>query len=73
MKLRKIEGHQDLVKDEETGAVLNINTHEIEAAKKRKLARIEQKKREESLIKDVDDLKKDMSEIKDLLKKIVEG
>ena len=36
MKLVRIEGSKDLVKDEETGAVLNSNETEIEAAKIRK-------------------------------------
>jgi len=73
MKLKKIEGHQGLAKDEESGVVLNINIQEIEAAKARKQAWIENKKKEESLANDVDNLKKDISEIKELLKKIVEG
>ena len=40
MKLVRIEGSKDLVKDEETGAVLNSNETEIEAAKIRKEQRV---------------------------------
>lgn len=73
MKYKKVEGHVDLIRDDTTGAVLNINNQEIEAARKRKQAKINRQKKEEALEKDVSELKQNMSEIKDLLTKLVEG
>ena len=65
MKLVRIEGSKDLVKDEETGAVLNSNETEIEAAKIRKEQRVEKENEFETL-------KNDVSELKDMMKQILE-
>ena len=35
----KVEGHEGYVRDTNTGAVLNVNREEIEAARKRKALR----------------------------------
>jgi len=65
MKLVRIEGNKDLVKDEETGAVLNSNETEIEAAKIRKEQRVEKENEFETL-------KSDVNELKDIMKQILE-
>ena len=65
MKLVRIEGSKDLVKDEETGAVLNSNETEIEAAKIRKEQRVEKENEFETL-------KNDVGELKDMMKQISE-
>ena len=65
MKLVRIEGSKDLVKDEETGAVLNSNETEIEAAKIRKEQRVEKENEFETL-------KDDVGELKDMMKQILE-
>tara|TARA_Y100001937_G_C6854022_1_gene213372 strand:+ start:81 stop:296 length:216 start_codon:yes stop_codon:yes gene_type:complete len=65
MKLVRIEGSKDLVKDEETGAVLNSNETEIEAAKIRKEQRVEKENEFETL-------KNDVGELKDMMKQILE-
>ena len=72
MKLQKVDGFDNFAKDVESGVVLNINTNEINQAKKRKQAKLARKEKEKALENDVLSLKKDMSEIKELLKKIVE-
>jgi len=64
MKHTKIEGHWGYVKDE-NGAVLNINKEEIEAAKKRKAERLNQKK-------ELNELKDEVGDIKKMLTQIVE-
>lgn len=64
MKYKKIEGHNDLVKTE-NGIVLNTNNNEIEAARERKRLRKEKEK-------EVDELKNDVSELKDMMKQILE-
>lgn len=65
MKLVRIEGSKDLVKDEETGAVLNSNETEIEAAKIRKEQRVEKEN-------ELETLKNDVGELKDMMKQILE-
>ena len=65
MKLVRIEGSKDLVKDEETGAVLNSNETEIEAAKIRKEQRVEKEN-------ELETLKNDVGALKDMMKQILE-
>lgn len=61
----KVEGHNNLVRDKNSGAILNINKLEVEAARKRKALR-KQKDRE------FEDLKNEVGEIKNLLHKLIE-
>jgi hypothetical protein len=68
----KVEGNSDLVRDKNTGAVININKTEGELARQRK-HRWKMKEREQKQLKsDVDQLKNDICDIKDLLTKLVE-
>ena len=60
----KVEGHHGYVRDD-TGAVLNTNKEEIEAAKKRKA---ERKKQEN----EINELKNEVGDIKKMLTQIVE-
>tara|TARA_B100000282_G_C31546479_1_gene405430 strand:+ start:242 stop:451 length:210 start_codon:yes stop_codon:yes gene_type:complete len=61
----KVDGHQGFVKDTTTGAILNINNNEIEAAKRRKALRLQEKQ-------DIENLKTEVSDIKSMLTKIIE-
>ena len=63
---KDVEGHSNLVRDTSTNAVLNINKDEISAARKRKLERRQKEK-------DFEDLKKDVTEMKSMLQKLIEG
>jgi hypothetical protein len=71
MKHSKIEGHPDLIRDTESNAILNKNRSEYEkyllAAQIKKLHQTKVEKIEEEL----DILKEDMTEIKDLLKTVL--
>jgi hypothetical protein len=71
-KFAKIEGNPGLVRDKVTGAILNINSNEIKQAKKRKKFWQEEKEKTETLMSEVDSLKHDVREMKDLLKQILE-
>ena len=62
----KLENNESLVKDTKTKAVLNDNLNELQAYKARKRATQAQGTR-------LDNLEKDMSEIKDMLQTIVKG
>jgi hypothetical protein len=62
---KSVEGHGNLVRDTSTGAILNINKEEISAARKRKLERRQKEK-------EFEDLKNEVSDIKNMLTKIIE-
>ena len=68
----KVDGHNNLVRDRRTGAILNTNKNEINVA--RKLSKINNEKQEHinTLTEEVKSLKDDMSQIKDLLFRLVE-
>ena len=72
MKFKRVEGHNNLVRDSRTGAILNTNTTEIERARKIKQVNEERQQHISSLTQEVKELKKDMSQIKDLLFSLVE-
>ncbi len=68
----KVEGHKDLVRDRQTGVVVNINKKETLLAIERKRIRKEKEKELNSMKEDVNTLKSDIIEIKSLLSKIAE-
>ena len=61
----RVDGDVDFVKDKETGAILNTNRSEIQQARARKKARAQEKN-------ELDNLKKDVGDIKIMLAKILE-
>tara|TARA_Y100000310_G_scaffold168592_1_gene168642 strand:- start:732 stop:950 length:219 start_codon:yes stop_codon:yes gene_type:complete len=67
-----VEGKPGLARDPRSGAILNINRAEIRAAKARKIAMAQEEERKKQLIADVEMLKEDMSDIKELLLTIKE-
>lgn len=66
-KLRyvKVEGHSDLARDVNSGAIININSKEINTAREAKLKR-------KSRDREFEALQNEVSEIKELLTKLVE-
>lgn len=66
----KVDGHNNLVRDRRTGAILNTNKTEIERARKLKRVSEEREEHINSLTKEVKGLKEDMSQIKQLLLKL---
>jgi len=63
MSYIKVEGHDGLVRDETTGAILNYNDSAIEARRKMK--------RLNSALDDINMLKDEVSEIKSLLRELI--
>lgn len=63
VKYAKVDNAPGFVRDMETGAVISINTQELQAAKKRKAARRNEKEELKSLRKDVDDIKSMLTQI----------
>lgn len=60
-----VEGDPNFVKDTETGAILNTNKSQIQQAKARKKARVQQQN-------ELNNLKKDVGDMKIMLAKILE-
>jgi len=58
-----VEGHKHLFRDEKSGAIINTDSHGFSQYKKSKKIRMTQKE-------EIDSMKKDIEELKDILKKI---
>ena len=71
-KFYKVEGHSNLIKNPNTGVMLNVNTTELGRAKKRKSAKILKKKSEESIVNEVNQLRSDVDDIKSMLQQLIE-
>jgi len=63
MSYIKVEGHDGLVRDETTGAILNNNSSAIEARRKQRQLN--------SALDDINMLKDEVSEIKSLLRELI--
>ena len=74
MKEQYMKIHDEIgyVKDTKSGAILNINRNEVEAARERKKLRKQQEQELEIMKETVQDLKNEMNEVKELLSKIAE-
>lgn len=69
---QRVEGHSNLVRDRRTGVILNTNKTEIERA--RKLRTVQQEKEQHiiRLTNEVDTLRDDVTQIKELLFRLLE-
>ena len=65
MSYIKVKGHDGLVRDENTGAIINQNVSAIEARRKTKHLN--------SALEDINMLKDEISEIKSLLRELVKN
>ena len=61
----RVEGHKNLYRDENSGAIINTDSHGYSQYKKSKNIRLTQKE-------EIDSMKKDIEEIKNLLRLIAE-
>jgi len=69
---QRVKGHSNLVRDSRTGAILNTNRNEIEKARKIKIATQQKEAHITNLTKEIDSLRVDMDQIKELLFRLVE-
>lgn len=67
-KYMRVEGQPDLVKDTRTGAVLNSNPRKSETARKAKEKRQEEKAKREEIENQVNELQRNLMEMKELLR-----
>jgi len=67
----KVEGHDNLVRDVRSKAIINTNTTEYQLYMARIRARERQGDAIRNTVKEINDLKKEMYEIKNLLKEVL--
>ena len=70
-KYLKVKNEIDLVRDSSSGAIINRNVSEFEAYKKRKLKMQENQDKVRDACREINNLKQELYEIKDLIKKLV--
>ena len=73
MEFRPVEGNKDLVRDLKTGAILNVNKEAFAGAKRARLLREKAKQQLETNTNDINSIKSEITEIKTMLKILIEG
>jgi len=69
----KVEGHEHLVRDNNSGAIVNTNVTEYQIYMKRIKSREQYGDQIRTAVKDINNLKTELREIKGLLKEIING
>ena len=72
-KFLKVEGHQSLVRDTNSGAILNTNVSEYQMYMERVRSREQQGDQIRNAVKEINNLKAELREIKGLIKELVNG
>lgn len=72
-KYLKVEGHSHLVRDVETNAILNTNKQDYQSYLTRRNIMQNESRRIDNIENDLNHLKSDLDEIKNLLRKIADG
>jgi hypothetical protein len=67
----KVTGKDTLVRDERNGAILNIDNNGLNAYKAARDNRRKQLEKEERMENEIDNIKSDVSQIKDLLTELI--
>tara|TARA_Y100000996_G_C22308539_1_gene555217 strand:+ start:208 stop:438 length:231 start_codon:yes stop_codon:yes gene_type:complete len=67
----KVEGHENLVRDENSNAIINTDKSSYEVYMKKVTARRTEKAQIRGLVREVNELREDFKEIKNLLTKMV--
>ena len=73
MNIQPIEGSKHLVRDSETGAVLNINTEIPQGLKLAKLKKRKEQEQIETNTTDINSIKTELTEIKTMLRTLIDG
>ena len=68
----KVEGHNDLVRDTSSGAIINRNRSAYEMAKRRAIEAQKQRDEIRGATREINNLKCEMHEIKDMLKTLLD-
>jgi len=73
MFFSKVDGYSNLVRDEQTNAVLNVNMDEYKSYLEQRKIKEQENQRIENLESDLNSMKSDLGEIKDLLRSMING
>lgn len=73
MKYLKVDGHNNLARDSETKAILNLDIDGYKNYMKMKEIKMKEERRVSNLESEIDTLKGDLNEIKNLLRELVNG
>ena len=68
-----MEGHKDLARDPETGAIVNVNTLEYTQYLSRREVKTEKNQKAQTMEQDLANVKSELNEIKSLLKELLHG
>lgn len=71
MNLIQIEGHQDLLRDQTTNAILNTNKNEYNCYLQASQLRQKEKNKVENLERDLDTIKQEISQVKTLIQELL--
>tara|TARA_Y100000813_G_C23975671_1_gene264004 strand:- start:163 stop:390 length:228 start_codon:yes stop_codon:yes gene_type:complete len=69
----KVEGHENLVRDINSGAIVNTNVTEYQLYMKRIRSREQQGDQIRNAVKEINTLKAELREIKGLIKELING
>tara|TARA_B100001996_G_scaffold101862_3_gene76403 strand:+ start:12053 stop:12283 length:231 start_codon:yes stop_codon:yes gene_type:complete len=69
----KVEGHDSLVRDETNNAIINTDKTAYSVYMKKVIARKQETEKVRGLVREVNELREDMKQIKKLLGKMVEN
>ena len=73
MNLQPVEGYKHLLRDKETGAILNVNTEASLGIKHAKQNRQRSKEQLETNTSDINSIKTELTEIKTMLGTLING
>jgi len=68
-----MEGHKDLARDPETGAIVNVNTLDYTQYLSRRDVKTEKNQKVQTIEEDLANVKSELNEIKSLLKELLHG
>jgi hypothetical protein len=73
MKYSKVNGHSNLIRDEETKAIINTNMTDYNNYIMQKRIKEKENQKLQNLEKDFVNMKEDLNEIKSLLRSLIDG
>ena len=73
MSKLKVEGHENLVRDKNNNAIINTDKSSYESYMKKVVTRRAEKETVRGLVREVNELREDFKEIKNLLSKMVDN
>ena len=73
MDYYKVKDHNDLVRDPKSGSIINVNSMDYQRYIANREVRTEDSQKVENVEQDLANLKSEISEIKSLLKELVNG